>query len=59
MTEREKLRLKPGDYIVFSGGLKIENISLDHSIEFELPEKYSTHPYETVVATINPTPSSS
>lgn len=40
----EKLTLKPQDYIVFNGGLKIENISEKNCIELELPNKYTITP---------------
>lgn len=34
----DKLSLRPGDYIVFQPGLRIENTTKDYSIEFELPD---------------------
>lgn len=43
-TKKEKLSLAPNDYIVFSGGLKIENISPDMLIEVELPRNYKVSP---------------
>ena len=49
----EKLTMKPNDYIVFNGGLKIENISVDNVITVELPETYTVEP---LVVEYSPTP---
>lgn len=43
-SDREKLALGPHDFIVFSGGLKIENITMDMHIEVELPRNYTISP---------------
>lgn len=42
-----KLTLRPGDYIVYIGGLKIENIG-DKIIEMDTPESYMMYPFEIV-----------
>jgi len=42
--EGQKLKLAPHDYIVFKGGLKIENTSEDNFIEFEFDGKYTISP---------------
>lgn len=42
--KKETLILKPHDYIVFNGGLKIENISEDLVMEVELPNSYTVTP---------------
>ena len=44
MRDFNKLTLRPKDYIVLSGGLKIENISLNDIIEFKLPTEYKLYP---------------
>lgn len=42
----QDLTLKPGDYIVYNGGLKIENVGTD-LITFEAMQSYRTSPYIT------------
>ena len=37
----QKITLTPKDYIMFRGGLKIENISEENAITFRLPSKYT------------------
>ncbi len=44
MKAKEILTLRPNDYIVYSGGLKIENTSKDLLIELEVPESYKVSP---------------
>lgn len=46
MRKDNTLTLKPEDYIVFQGGLKIENVG-KHLITFDLPENYIIDPFET------------
>lgn len=41
---RETIMLQPKDYILYNGGLKIENISEDNVITVELPNKYTIKP---------------
>ncbi len=41
---KDILTMMPGDYIIKTGGLKIENTSKDTVIETELPETYSIYP---------------
>ena len=42
--KKQEITLNPNDYIVFNGGLKIENISSDNCITLELPEEYTIKP---------------
>lgn len=44
VKEKNKLQLAPQDYIVFYGGLKIENVSKDNYIEVNFPKKYTITP---------------
>lgn len=39
--KKETITLGPKDYIVFNGGLKVENTSEDLLMEFEWPYSYS------------------
>lgn len=48
----EELTLKPEDYIVFAGGLKISNVG-ESLITFALPNKYTVSPL-IVTESINP-----
>jgi len=43
---KEKITLKPKDYIVFSGGLKFENVSDENAITLYLPREYTITPIE-------------
>lgn len=36
---KEKLTLRPGDYLVVAPGLKIENTTTDYIITFETPDR--------------------
>ena len=47
--DKETLKLNPKDYIVWSGGLKIENISEDNYIEIELSKVYKITSIPNVV----------
>jgi len=49
-TKGERLILKPKDYIVFNGGLKIENTSEDNVIEVEMPSEYTVSKLQTRLA---------
>lgn len=44
--KQQILTLRPKDYIVFNGGLKIENTSEDLVMEVELPNRYTVSPLE-------------
>jgi len=44
MKKKRELTLAPQDYIVFAGGLKIENVG-ESVISFIPPQKYTTKPF--------------
>lgn len=46
MKEENKLTLRPGDYLVTAGGLKIENTTPDMMIEVVMPESITVYPLE-------------
>lgn len=46
--KKNTLTLKPEDKLILAGGLKIENISKDLIITFDLPERYETRPLISV-----------
>lgn len=53
-TDKNILMLRPGDYIVYSGGLKIENTSKDLFMEIEVPARYMISPMEITGKPVNP-----